>query len=110
MISRTIGDTTYLVSYDDEEERTPSEVFNPSPARVAELAAMPYKAYLSTPEWRETRRIAIGMAEHRCERCYRRPARLEVHHLTYERRGREWPEDLQVLCGPCHRAEHRIAA
>jgi hypothetical protein len=34
------------------------------------------------------------------------PYRLEVHHRTYERLGRERPEDLLVLCEKCHAVEH----
>ena len=37
-----------------------------------------------------------------CERCGERTRRLEVHHLTYERFGRELLADLQALCKPCH--------
>jgi hypothetical protein len=37
-----------------------------------------------------------------CERCRTSGYKLEVHHLTYERFGREWDEDLQALCHPCH--------
>lgn len=28
---------------------------------------------------------------------------LEVHHKTYERRGREWLADLVALCWSCHK-------
>lgn len=37
----------------------------------------------------------------KCERC---PATsdLELHHLTYERFGREGPRDLEILCPSCH--------
>jgi hypothetical protein len=37
----------------------------------------------------------------KCERC---PSTcdLELHHLTYERFGREQPSDLQILCPVCH--------
>jgi hypothetical protein len=38
----------------------------------------------------------------RCERCNKRTRYLEVHHLTYERFGRELLTDLQGLCKPCH--------
>jgi hypothetical protein len=41
-----------------------------------------------------------------CERC---PAteRLQLHHLSYERQGRELGSDVVVLCAPCHQAEHK---
>jgi hypothetical protein len=49
----------------------------------------------------------LRSADYRCERCGSPgDARsLEVHHLTYERLGRELPEDLMVVCWPCHDIE-----
>ncbi len=41
----------------------------------------------------------------KCERCGYSSARLEVHHLTYERFGRERLGDLRVLCKTCHDIE-----
>jgi hypothetical protein len=35
-----------------------------------------------------------------------RPPRFNVHHLTYERLGEEHPDDLLLLCSPCHNLEH----
>lgn len=29
-----------------------------------------------------------------------------MHHWMYERLGRERPEDLSVVCWPCHQALH----
>lgn len=29
-----------------------------------------------------------------------------MHHVSYERLGREWDRDLEVLCDMCHRGEH----
>ena len=34
------------------------------------------------------------------------PGEAEVHHLSYERVGRELPEDLVALCPGCHRRAH----
>jgi hypothetical protein len=33
-----------------------------------------------------------------------------VHHKTYERLGREWDQDLAVLCVACHEAKHQTEA
>lgn len=101
---RVIGDASYLVSYTDDV--SPAELQQPSSERTAQLASMPYPKYLRSPEWRERRRIEIQAAERKCSRCRRRGQPLEVHHLTYERRGRENPDDLRVLCEDCHRLEH----
>ena len=34
--------------------------------------------------------------------------RLEVHHLSYARLGRELPDDLIVLCPACHAIAHGL--
>lgn len=76
-----------------------------TPERGRELRMMPYDDYLQTPEWRQRSVAVRGRAGWRCELCGSRD-RLQVHHLTYRRRGDELPADLQVLCGPCHRQAH----
>lgn len=65
-----------------------------------------YPDYLESPYWRlHVRRQALARAGGRCERCGVSDG-LEVHHVTYERLGCEHPDDLEVLCGPCHGAHH----
>lgn len=67
-----------------------------------------YQRYLHSKAWRDRRREALRLADHRCARCHRQ-GDLEVHHRSYERFGDERPEDLLVLCARCHRREHGIA-
>jgi hypothetical protein len=74
--------------------------------RDPELARLPYHEYLRTPHWRNTRIRALQRAGYQCKRCETRGQRLEVHHLTYDRLGRERESDLTVLCEPCHAREH----
>lgn len=38
----------------------------------------------------------------------RQQKRLDVHHLTYERFGKELLADLQILCRKCHDEVHAI--
>jgi len=73
--------------------------------RRVELKLMNYKDYLKTPEWQEKRHDALISAGGTCQRCGKYKD-LQVHHLTYERRGEELPEDLMVLCQDCHMKEH----
>jgi hypothetical protein len=65
----------------------------------------PYQDYLDSPEWWQQRRFALARARYHCERCgcHRN---LEVHHHSYDRLGFESSADLEVLCDPCHHAEH----
>jgi hypothetical protein len=61
--------------------------------------------YYKCAWWKHTRQAAIERANSRCEHC-ESIYNLQVHHLTYERLGKEIPEDLQVLCFECHRQAH----
>jgi hypothetical protein len=64
-----------------------------------------YDAYLLTPEWARRRRAVLRRAKGTCEGCLVRPA-TQVHHLTYERVGREMLFDLAAVCDECHAAIH----
>ena len=64
-----------------------------------------YEKYLTSPSWRVTRNRALKQAGWKCNRCPQRRG-LQVHHLTYERLGRELDTDLEVLCEDCHRGHH----
>lgn len=69
------------------------------------LATMPYSAYLDTPHWQKVRALALRRAGRRCQICGAR-GKLDCHHNTYARRGRELPSDVIVLCRPCHDLFH----
>lgn len=73
--------------------------------RAEELQTMPYREYLKTPEWLETRISKLKSASFRCQLC-NVGGQLDVHHRTYERRGAEWSSDLIVLCRNCHGKFH----
>lgn len=64
-----------------------------------------YLAYLNSPSWRATRARALQLAGYRCQRCGAKRD-LQVHHKNYDRLGREWDVDLEVLCADCHEGEH----
>ncbi|HSQ51975.1 MAG TPA: hypothetical protein VLL94_11995 [Nitrospiraceae bacterium] len=64
-----------------------------------------YSDYLKTPQWREKRQLVMKRAGGLCEGCAHAPA-TQVHHLTYERAGREMLFDLVAICDACHEAVH----
>ncbi len=64
-----------------------------------------YTEYLKSPWWRARRLAVIRLRGERCERCGCR-YHLQLHHRTYERVGRERPEDVELLCRWCHQREH----
>ena len=67
-----------------------------------------YAAYLQTPHWQAAKRRKLSSVDWRCESCGAEwgTTALDVHHLTYERLGREKDEDLRVLCRACHQETH----
>jgi hypothetical protein len=71
----------------------------------AQLTTMPYAAYLKTAHWQDVRQRALGRAEGRCQLCGTAGS-LDVHHNTYERRGKERPSDVIALCRTCHAKHH----
>jgi len=73
---------------------------------VAELKAMPYEGYLQTDHWQEVRQAARERAGNRCQLCNDGDEQLDTHHRTYERIGEELPEDVFVICNPCHGDYH----
>lgn len=75
--------------------------------RKKQLREMPYNEYLRTKEWREKRMRVLLRDGYRCTKCGS-SEQLNVHHLTYERRGAERYADLTTLCRRCHRKEHDL--
>jgi replicative DNA helicase len=69
------------------------------------MTADAYREYLLSDHWKCVRDQALERAWHRCQVC-NSPDVLDVHHRTYERIGREQPEDLTVLCDRCHSLFH----
>lgn len=63
------------------------------------------QTYLRSAHWAGVRQAALERAGHRCQVC-NADHRLDVHHRTYERVGRESPMDVTVLCRPCHDLFH----
>ena len=64
-------------------------------------------AYMQTPQWQRIRQKVMKRCGGICEGCGDRPA-TQVHHLTYERLGREMLFDLVGLCRSCHESIHGI--
>ena len=64
-----------------------------------------YEATLRSPEWHRVRRETIRQQGRRCAWCGG-GGRLDVHHLTYTRLGRELPGDVVALCPTCHATAH----
>ncbi|HEX3856974.1 MAG TPA: HNH endonuclease [Verrucomicrobiae bacterium] len=61
-----------------------------------------YDQYINSAQWRNISALMKRIAGNKCGHCGRSSSKLEVHHLTYERFGRERMNDLVVLCESCH--------
>lgn len=79
-----------------------------TPERLIELQSMPYNEYLQTPEWKRKRDWVQADDGNACRICNQShdQVTLDVHHRTYERRGREDRLDLITLCRDCHQCHH----
>jgi thymidine kinase len=74
-----------------------------------------YKTYLESRHWEEFS-SKIRQKRGKCEKCgmdnytslRKQKQRLNVHYKTYERIGKEKPEDVLLLCNACHMAEHGL--
>lgn len=75
---------------------------------AARLARLPYEAYLQTEHWRTFRVAVLARSGGFCEGCGVRKA-TQVHHLNYERVGREKPADVAPLCTACHGRAHGLS-
>lgn len=68
-----------------------------------------YNKYLKSPKWKEFRLLIIRLYDHSCQRCKNRFSKrfLQIHHLHYGTLGNEKPEDVLLVCKPCHEKIHR---
>jgi 5-methylcytosine-specific restriction endonuclease McrA len=63
-----------------------------------------YDAYLRSPEWQARRRLVLAR-DPMCGGCGVSPS-TQVHHLSYQRVGREMLFELVGVCEKCHAAIH----
>lgn len=93
-----------------------NHLFDPEPYRLGMGAALvhrledirAYRDYLESPHWQAFKEWALLARGRRCEMCGRSD-QVDVHHLSYLRRGHERLDDVQVLCRDHHRQAHAVA-
>jgi len=71
-----------------------------------EVWAIRYRLYLRSADWHALRAHVLARAEWRCQACGVASPKLDVHHQTYERVGREAQGDLRAVCRGCHDTLH----
>lgn len=66
-----------------------------------------YREYLESSHWDNIRLARLKKDGYQCQICGS-GKNLCVHHLTYDRIGREQMDDLITLCQECHEKVHAI--
>ncbi len=71
------------------------------------MKSLPYQEYLQTEHWQHFREQAILFYGAKCRLCNSSDREIDVHHKTYENRGRETFNDIIVVCRDCHELIHK---
>ena len=66
---------------------------------------MNYHEYMESDEWKAVRGKRMKLDHFQCTMCGT-AKNLTVHHITYDRLGREDMDDLITLCKGCHAKVH----
>jgi hypothetical protein len=61
-----------------------------------------YESHIRSTRWKAMKKAVIKMRGNKCEECGYGSPNLELHHLTYERFGRELWKDVKLVCKQCH--------
>lgn len=64
-----------------------------------------YNQYLNSKHWNIVKYQLAQIFPRICFQCGN-THNLNIHHMTYERLGAEYPMDLVYLCESCHKALH----
>lgn len=101
------GEEVNIPSGDLWTIRESSALLSSPPPFTEQKKAHPdqYAEYLKSDHWQHMRELALRHYGTNCVLCGNTP--VDVHHRTYARKGREWLEDLIVLCRNCHKKFHR---
>ncbi len=65
-----------------------------------------YNAHIASAKWKAFRKIIFAYRGHVCEDCQTPDGPLHLHHTTYARMGGELPQDVRIVCKPCHAKHH----
>ena len=82
-----------------------------SSRKIKKLKRMSHNEYLKTQHWKLAESAVLKRDLNRCADCGNSTEEkpIEVHHITYIRRGKESLEDLMALCKDCHTERHFIS-
>ena len=66
-----------------------------------------YKGYINSVPWYEKRSLVLMKHGNKCFKCGSKRC-IQIHHVTYQRLGKEDLSDLLPLCKNCHKKIHGI--
>lgn len=115
-MSRRVSNKVTVTYADGTTRQLPAAFFNRRLAgkrrsrrfRIKGKSEWQRQWYLRTDHWLQVRMQAKVRDGYCCTRCGNSDRVLHVHHLTYDRKGVEWLEDVATLCDPCHKRTHGI--
>jgi hypothetical protein len=64
-----------------------------------------HRRYMQSKKWKTFREQNI---DNKCYCCGSKTAKLNLHHITYDRLYNELPEDVVTVCTWCHRDIHKF--
>jgi hypothetical protein len=70
------------------------------------LKTIPYQEYLFSSHWKSFCGEAMKWANYKCQLCNKSNILLNVHHKSYDNKGKETFNDVIVLCCNCHKLVH----
>jgi 5-methylcytosine-specific restriction endonuclease McrA len=62
-----------------------------------------YNQYIKGPRWAAKREAWFNAFGKYCRACGTAYGPIQLHHMTYDRLGRERMSDLVALCANCHK-------
>jgi len=94
------------INFKDMDFSKAAKLIRETRKKIIDDNASRYSEYLKSDAWEEKRKLVLKRAKYSCEGCGSEKTSLDVHHLTYERKGCELLTDLVAYCRKCHSLAH----
>lgn len=91
----------------ERKQRLENSNENPNWGEKYGLEFKSYAEYLQSDLWKQKKATALSFIGNCCKIC-RSKKSINVHHISYDRIGKELIEDLSILCRSCHKMVHAL--
>lgn len=92
-------------AYPKPSQKTPFPTNTPKSKSAPSVRFVHYNDYINSITWKNFKLRYYADHPRRCSACGV-DGQVDLHHMTYERIGREWDDDVVPLCRHCHYAVH----